>query len=141
MLCLTSSEEKSIVFVAIAPANAKVGLAAISRVAIYCHRSIRMYIIGLTPFALADPFCSGPFAGHLDGEILQSVHALAPLLSCVFLQILFSQASFWSVFINSSNALGTTLRKKPVSAGTIDTIASITSFGSCRSSSSPKKAK
>ena len=38
-------------------------------------------------------------------------------------QILFSQASFWSVFMNSSNALGTTLRKKPVSAGTIDTIA------------------
>ena len=56
-------------------------------------------------------------------------------------QILFSQASFWSVFMNSSNALGTTLRKKPVSAGTIDTIASITSFGSCRSFSSPKKAK
>ena len=31
----------------IAPANAKVGFAAISRVAINCYRCIRMYIIGL----------------------------------------------------------------------------------------------
>jgi hypothetical protein len=31
----------------------------------------------------------------------------------------FSQASFWSVFTNSSTAFGTTLRNRPASAGTL----------------------
>jgi hypothetical protein len=42
----------------------------------------------------------------------------------------FSQASFWFVFTNSCSAFGSTLRKRPASAGTIETIASIISFGS-----------
>ena len=42
----------------------------------------------------------------------------------------FSQASLWFVFTKSSSAFGTTLRNRPASAGTIDTIASTISFGS-----------
>jgi hypothetical protein len=52
-------------------------------------------------------------------------------LTCAFLaHMRFSQASLWFVFTKSSSAFGTTLRNRPTSAGTIDTIASTISFGS-----------
>ena len=44
----------------IAPANAKLGFAAIFRVAIYCHLRIRMCLIGLTPLQFSKRLCCRP---------------------------------------------------------------------------------
>jgi hypothetical protein len=69
--------------------------------------------------------------GRVDASPLDILFVEIDLFDARFLNHMrFSQASLWFVFTKSSSAFGTTLRNRPASAGTIDTIASTISFGS-----------
>jgi hypothetical protein len=71
------------------------------------------------------------FIGGGDASTLDILFVGIDLFEPCFLNHMrFSQASLWFVFTKSSSAFETTLRNRPASAGTIDTIASTTSFGS-----------